>query len=303
MPPLRAQVWLTVSAGSLFETDKQRGAANFVSRLATAGSENFPPDSAKPLIQAMGEFNAGASFTETVYRFGLKDASPENVGRALSFLRDVASGLTFPGAELEKERTAILADQKKAANVEQRVQEFLMSQLAPGTVVGERPRTGTPETVNALGVDDLRSFYRRWYVPSNMTIVFVGDMEPPEVVNLIRTTIGAGPKAARPEAPAPGVKALTTSRGAVISDGELTSARIYVLRPTPLQPPVRTTEELRRRVLDSLAVGAFNRRVGAKIQTGKLGFTDAGAFSSDLTGICQLTGVYVVSEPARGATR
>jgi zinc protease len=296
MPPLRAQVWLQIDAGSLNETAAQRGAANFIAHLAPDGSENYPPEAAKQLIDSLGKMTSSTSFNESVYRFDLRDATPENIGRALAFLRDVANGLTFPGAEVEKERTAILEEQKKTANVEQRVQEFLLAQIAPGSIIGDRPRAGTPASVAALGVDDLRAFYRRWYVPSNMTVIFAGDADPGQVIQAIKGTVGAGPRVPRPAGPELGVKPMSESRAAVISDGELKGARVYFLRPGPLQPPVTTVEDLRRRVTDSVAVGAFNRRLGTKIQSGKFPFEEGGSFSSDLTGICQLSGVYVASD-------
>jgi zinc protease len=304
IPPLRAQLWLRVDAGSLHEADDQRGAAHLLSHLAFAGSENYPTDSVGPFLESLGmrsgaDLNSYTTFTDSVYKLSLREATPDAVGKSLAFLRDIAQNLALPVASVEKERAALLAEQKNAATIDQRVQEFLLANLVPGSLIGQRLRLGTPDGVNALTPENVRAFYKRWYVPSNMTVIFVGDMPPDQVVPLITGTIGAGKNVPTPPRPSVKFDPATAPRAAVISDAELTTARVYLLKPAPVLPAAGTVPDLRRRVLDSLAVGAFNRRLDTKATTGKLGFPEAAAFSSDLSGLCQLTGMYIASEPGK----
>jgi zinc protease len=46
-----------------------------------------------------------------------------------------------------------------------------------------------------LGIEDLRAWYQRWYVPNNATLVVVGDVRPNEVFALARKYFGAIPRA------------------------------------------------------------------------------------------------------------
>ena len=43
-----------------------------------------------------------------------------------------------------------------------------------------------------VGRDDFADYYSRWYVPSNMTVIVVGDTDPALVVDLIRRDFGGG---------------------------------------------------------------------------------------------------------------
>lgn len=303
MPPLRAQVWLHVAAGSMNETDGQRGATHFLSHMAFRGSENMPPELLKQMLREIGspkaDDNSHTTFDETVYKLSLRDATTDAVGQALRFLKEVGSGLTFPELAMDEERAAILAEQTASANVSQRVQEFLLSQISPGSIIGDRVRLGTPASVKALTREDLRAYYRTWYVPSNMTVIFVGDMDAAEVVRLIQQTMGVGPKAARPAPPDLGIKAETTSRAAVFTDAELKGTQAYIFHVLPCRPPLTTVEELRWRVIDSVAVDVFNRRMHERISRNKFPHSTAGASSQEIPGVCQLVGVYVSGEAGK----
>ena len=58
------------------------------------------------------------------------------------------------------------------------------------------PVIGWMSDLKKLTVQDVRAWYRRWYVPNNATLVVVGDVNPREVIALARRYFG--PIAARP---------------------------------------------------------------------------------------------------------
>lgn len=53
-PPKRAQLWLVVNAGSLFEDDDQRGLAHFIEHMAFNGTRRFPKLTLIDLLQKSG---------------------------------------------------------------------------------------------------------------------------------------------------------------------------------------------------------------------------------------------------------
>jgi zinc protease len=68
------------------------------------------------------------------------------------------------------------------------------------------PRVGTPETIAAVTVEDLRDFYNRVRVGRNMVLAVSGDVDPAEVESWVRDRISARLQAGQPvEAPA-GIK-------------------------------------------------------------------------------------------------
>jgi zinc protease len=52
--------------------------------------------------------------------------------------------------------------------------------------------------LDRASVDDVREFYRTYYVPSNATLVLVGDFESAQALDLVRKHMGRVPKAGRP---------------------------------------------------------------------------------------------------------
>ncbi len=62
------------------------------------------------------------------------------------------------------------------------------------------PTIGSMEDLNAATVDDVRTFYERYYVPNNATIVIAGDVTVDEVRKLVEQYFGDIPRG--PEMPA-----------------------------------------------------------------------------------------------------
>ncbi|MEO8522974.1 MAG: insulinase family protein, partial [Acidobacteriota bacterium] len=75
-PEKRVNLQLAVKAGSIDETDAQRGLAHFVEHMAFNGSRHFKPGELISTFEATGarlgpHVNAYTSFDETVYTFTL----------------------------------------------------------------------------------------------------------------------------------------------------------------------------------------------------------------------------------------
>jgi zinc protease len=56
---------------------------------------------------------------------------------------------------------------------------------------------GSMEDLEAASIEDVRDFYRTYYVPSNATLTLVGDFEPGQVMPLVTQYLGRVPKADR----------------------------------------------------------------------------------------------------------
>ncbi|MDR0597410.1 MAG: insulinase family protein, partial [Treponema sp.] len=72
MPEGRAQLFLAVHAGSVLETDDERGLAHFVEHMAFNGTEGFPKFELVEYLRSLGmrwgpEVNAYTSYDRTVY--------------------------------------------------------------------------------------------------------------------------------------------------------------------------------------------------------------------------------------------
>jgi zinc protease len=281
-PEGRVSVWLHVATGSLNETESTRGLAHYLEHMAFNGSTNFPPGSVVPFFQSLGlnfgrDQNAFTSFDQTVYQLALPDATPETLDKGMRFMADVAGGLLLLPNEVEAERQIILEEMRARSGVQQRVQDYLYERLAPESTVGRRLPIGTEATVKAMSAQDFRDYYARWYVPSNMTVIVVGDLDPATAVTAITRWFGGMPAVPRPQPVDPGVKASAGTRAIVAVDPELTRAGISIMRVEPTRPPTVSVAQKRVEIVEQLGSWMFNRRMSRELAAGSVAFTDASA--------------------------
>ncbi len=74
-----------------------------------------------------------------------------------------------------------------------------------------QPSGGTEESLKRLGLDDIKAFYKQYYVAKNAVIIIVGDMEQPraaEIANKLTASLPAGEK----PLPLPKVKPLSDEK-------------------------------------------------------------------------------------------
>jgi predicted Zn-dependent peptidase len=82
--------------------------------------------------------------------------------------------------------------------VELRLPELLFPEGHPY----HHPVIGSHEDLQAASVGDVTSFFKRWYVPNNASLVVAGDFDPAKVRSLIERYFGGIPSTPVPAAPA-----------------------------------------------------------------------------------------------------
>jgi zinc protease len=301
-PEGRVSIWLHVNSGSLNETDPTRGLAHYLEHMAFNGSANFPPGSVVPFFQSLGlafgrDQNAFTGFDQTTYQLALPGAGRDVLDKGLLFMSDVATRLRLDQAEIDSERQIILEEKRARSSAEQRVQDQIQEQLAPESTLGRRLPIGTEETIKAVMRDDFRDYYSRWYVPSNMTLIVVGDTDPAMVVDAIKQHFGGGPTVARPTPRDVGVKPSAGSRAIIATDPELTLAQVSINRLAPPRGPSTTVAERRRDLVESIGTWALNRRLNAELAAGRAHFLGGSASVQEWPRVLRLTSVEVSGRP------
>jgi len=304
VPPGRSAAWLHVSSGSLNETERQRGVAHFLEHMAFNGSENFPPGTVIDFFQSLGltfgrHQNASTGFDRTNYRLEMADNKPETLDKALTFLSDVAFRLTLPIAEIDAERGIILEEKRTRLGAQQRVQEAWLKRMSPGSVMGDRLPIGIEETIKGMNRDDFADYYKMWYVPSNMVIAVVADMEAVEIEKLVKARFSAGKPSERPKDRDVGIKPSDVTRGVIITDPELSRATVAIVRIDNPAPPATTVGGLRSQMVDQLAALAFNRRMEKKVAKAELSGLSVGLSLGTFSNVLRLSEIRASGEPAK----
>ena len=207
-PRNRVAMSLNIQAGSLNETDEQRGIAHFLEHMLFNGSTNFPPGKLIEYFQSIGmsfggDTNAHTGYDETVYDIILPNGSQDDIEKGLLVFSDYARGALLLQSEIDRERGVILAEKRSRDSAGYRAHvketEFTMK----GTMLPLRMPIGILETINGANHAIMKSFYDAWYRPENMVLVMVGDFDPHVVQPLVEkqfaSLAGAGDKPECPE--------------------------------------------------------------------------------------------------------
>jgi zinc protease len=288
-PAGRMAVWLHVASGSLNETDEQRGLAHFLEHMAFNGSANFPPGSVVPFFQALGlrfgnDQNAFTNYEQTTYQLYLPNARGETIDKAMLFFSDVATRLSLLPKEIDDERQIILEEKRARGGPQTRVREFVTERIAPESTFGKRMTIGVEEQIRKFTEADFKDYYGRWYVPSNMTLLAVGDADPEAVVASIRKHFDDAKKAPRPTPRPVGVKPTQGRRAVVATDAELVGCDVAIVRCAPPREPTTKTSQLRRELVETIAVRAFERRSQRLTASGGASFLESDCGIRDALG-------------------
>ncbi|UQA58859.1 M16 family metallopeptidase [Polyangium aurulentum] len=198
-----------VKVGSRFEEPKRTGFAHLFEHLMFMGTKRVPTKAFDAWMEAEGGWNnAWTSEDRTDYY----DVGPAHVLPLLLWLE--ADRFSSLAAEMTKDKLDVQrgvvrnerrqrTENEPYGKVELRLPELL---YPPGHPY-HHPVIGSHEDLQAATVEDVKSFFNRFYVPNNASLVVAGDFNPGEVKPLIEKWFGAMPKASLPAAPvAPAAK-------------------------------------------------------------------------------------------------
>lgn len=205
-PTERCFLRLNVAAGSFVETDEERGMAHFLEHLAfddrsISGDVGLIDWFQRHGMSIGADANAETLPEQTMYKIDLPRCDEATITTALKIFRSFADGLKFRPTSIEKERNIIDAEEREYNNVETELTKRLLGHLYGGTLYVSRPVIG--ETAVRQKFDDamFTTFYQKWYVPENISIVVVGDFGALNVVDLIKANFESMPSKKSPPHP------------------------------------------------------------------------------------------------------
>jgi zinc protease len=283
-PEDRVVLRLIVDAGSVLETEAQRGLAHFVEHMAFNGTEEYGETELVAYLESLGiqfgpDVNAYTSFDETVYKLEIPADNPEALATGFRVMQQWASALTFESDAIERERGVIVEEWRGSRGPTQRMLEEHIPVLFAGSRYAERLPIGEMDVVRSAGRDEFLRFYDRWYRPDNMAFVAVGDLPARQLERLVRQSMGP---IERPEDPLdrpyffvpdqPGV------RVSIAGDTEASRSTVSVYSfGSP--PPAQRIGDYRDMLVRALFVSILNERVrdiardaAAPITSGGFGF-------------------------------
>src|ERR671927_403166 len=173
-PIVHVSVWYHV--GSKNERPGRTGFAHLFEHMMFKGSKNVEPEAHTSLIASVGgRSNAYTTEDETVF---WQTLPAQYLPLALWLEADRMATLRIDKDTFTNERDVVKEERRMRVDNQPygRLNEIIYDQAF--TVHPYKHATiGSMEDLEAASVDDVRDFYQTYYVPSNATMVLVGDFE------------------------------------------------------------------------------------------------------------------------------
>ena len=298
VPPGQVAIRVRVDAGSLMETDGERGFAHFIEHLSFRGSEYVPDGEAKRVWQRFGatfgsDTNAQTTYTSTTYKLDLPAATAAGLDDSLKILSGMMAHPAITPAALDAERPVVLAEQREQPGPQVRMGDAIRATFFAGQPIADRAPIGTIKTLDAATADAVRAFHDRWYRPSRTVVIISGDMDPAVfAAGIVRHFAGwrgvgdnpADPDFGRPDPSKP-------AAGAVVEPSLPPVVAMGVIRPWHYNSDTVIFNQ--KRMVDMLAAQVISRRLETRARAGG-SFLQASVSLDDVSRSANVTAVNIV---------
>lgn len=281
VPPGQVSIRVRVDAGSLYETDAERGYAHLLEHMLFRQSKYLAEGTAIAAFQRLGatfgsDTNAQTTTTQTVFKLDLPNATPTSLDETFKLMSGMVTAPTLSASNLKQDLPIVLAEMRERGGASKRVQDAMQQVLYAGQPLSVREPIGTVGSLTAATPQSVRAFYSRWYRPDNVAVIVAGDVDPAVLEAFVRKWFGNW-SAAGPKAPAPSFGDPVAPRGAdpknpvgetrVLIEPDLPPSLMYaILRPwRQVNDNIVYNQGL---MTDSIAQAIINRRLESKARAG-----------------------------------
>lgn len=170
-----ADIHVLFDAGSARD-GQQFGLAALTAGLLDTGAGAWDADAIAERFESVGAvFGAGSSIDNS--SVALRTLTDKALfDKALTTMQAILTQPRFSQADFNREKNRTLAALKQQQESPGELAGIAFYQALYGQHPYGHPDTGTLETVSQLTLDDVRRFYRHYYVAANAIIVMVGDL-------------------------------------------------------------------------------------------------------------------------------
>lgn len=259
--PGRIDMRLTVKAGSVDEEDDQVGVAHMVEHLNFYSRGGQPLDVRTRMNQwgwVQGRhYNAMTNYDRTQYLISPTGGAAQT-DQGLQALATLTLAQDYSEANLERERPIVIEEWRGGLGVAQRMNDQRTASQRIGSRYPAHRTIGNEAAIRSARLSSLQAFQQRWYVPNNMLLTVVGDIDPATLPARIEHWFG---KAIPGNLPDKGYRELKLDKQLKIvrlQDSQSGSNQVALLFRLH-EPASRalTPDGLRERLIDRLTLAAM----------------------------------------------
>lgn len=192
-------IYLSVRAGPRYEEEKNSGLAHFLEHMLFEGTNRFTD--ARGLanyIESVG--GRSGAWTDKEYVTYYVKVLPEYVEKATDYLSDIIFNSRLDEKNIEKEKGIVTEEMKrKIDNPEaETLDSWMMWAWGKNQSLG-RSTLGELQTINKLSKKKILNYLKKFYFPSNMAIVVVGNFSEEKAKKYLRKYFNKGENNKLPE--------------------------------------------------------------------------------------------------------
>ncbi len=192
-------VWCWYHVGSKDDGVGTTGLAHFVEHMNFKGTRNISRENLKVWIErAGGTWNGYTWLDQTTY---LETLASDALDLALQIEAERMHECLYQVDEFESERTVVLSELQGNMNDSAYELDVDVTAAAFRAHPYRWPTIGWKTDLERVEHADLLGYYRRHYVPSNATLVVVGDVDPGTVLDAVVAHFGDIPAGAHSQTP------------------------------------------------------------------------------------------------------
>ena len=198
VPFVRVNLWYRVGAKD--EVEGRSGFAHLFEHLMFQGSANMDGEYFAPLQRIGAQINGTTNMDRTNYFEGVPS---EQLPLAL-WLEADRMGFLLPALTQEKlDNQKLVVRNERRQSYENRPYGmtwwWLFENLYPEGHPYHIPTIGKHEDIDAANLEDVKAFFRQWYLPNNASLSIAGDFDPAEAKALVAKYFGDLASGPQPE--------------------------------------------------------------------------------------------------------
>ena len=194
-PIVHAELWYHV--GSKNEKPGRTGFAHLFEHMMFKGSKDVEPEGHPSYISSVGgQSNAYTNEDATVF---WQTVPAQYLPLVLWLEADRMASLRIDEQVLRTEREVVKEERRMRVENQPygRLNEIIYDH-AFTVHPYKHPTIGSMKDLEAASIEDVREFFRTYYVPENATLVLVGDFDTKDAQALVTQYLGRVPKASKP---------------------------------------------------------------------------------------------------------
>ena len=187
---------ITYNVGSRDERKGRTGFAHLFEHMMFKGNEHLRPETFDNLTENIGgEYNAFTAEDNTGYFYSL----PINRLELWAYME--SSRYTHPVfREFYKERNVVTEERRMRTDsnpIGRLIEQFIAAAYAAHPY--HRPGVGYISDLDTFSATDAQRFFETYYIPSNMVVAIVGDLDPAQTMALIEKYFSTIPSRPKPD--------------------------------------------------------------------------------------------------------